>query len=235
MVNILHYLASYDPDFQAEDRKFVRKQILSTKHECDHSANVLDSSFFQCLDDTYMQHLKPAISTFGIKQDITNVKGETKVAEDLSDSEVLNTDELMEIDQRPIGKMSLDWNSSFIQYARNLCHMLEKWSAKRLEGLSQSNDAEKPKHVADIIGQIVPKIKAIIAHKPYLGSALIPAVSSPPPFFTRFWYGDLATSVANAGPGIELVSNLFCRNFVIYSYCESHSCTHAMILASFTL
>ena len=137
------------------------------------------------------------------------MKGGTKVAEDLSDSEVLNTDELMEIDQRPIVKMSLNWNTSFKQYTHNLCLVLEKWTTKRLEDLSQSNGAEKPKRVADIIGQIVPKIKAIITHKPYLASVLIPAISSPPPFFTRFWYGDLTTSVANAGPGIELVNNIF--------------------------
>jgi hypothetical protein len=209
MIRILHYLANYDPQFDPEDEHLIKKRILNTKLKSDHSANVLDSVFFQCLDDAYMQNLKPAISTFGIKQDVTNVKGETKVAEDLSDSEVLNTDELMEIDQRPVGNMSLNWNISFPQYMRNLCHMLEKWATKRLEGLSQPNNVEKPNRVAKIIGQIIPKMKAIIAHKPYLSSVVLPAVSSPPPFFTRFWYGDLTTSVANAGPGIELVNNLF--------------------------
>jgi len=209
MIRILNYLANYDLRFKPEDKHFITKRILNTKLKSDYSANVLDSSFFQCLDDAYMQYLKPAISTFGIQQDTTNVKGGTKVAEDLPDSEVFNTDELMEIDQRPVVKMSLNWNTSFIQYVDNLCLMLDNWATKRLESLSQSNDAENPKRVADIIGQIVPKIKAIIAHKPYLSSVLIPAISSPPPFFTRFWYGDLTTSVAKAGPGIELVNNLF--------------------------
>jgi len=34
--------------------------------------------------------------------------------------------------------------------------MLDNWATKHLEDLLQSNDAENPKHVADIIGQIVP-------------------------------------------------------------------------------
>jgi len=58
-----------------------------------------------------------------------------KVAEHLFDSKVLNTDELMEIDQQPIGKMFLNWNTLFMQYTQNLCYMLEK-ATQHLEGLS---------------------------------------------------------------------------------------------------
>jgi len=108
MICILNYLANYDLRFKREDKHFITKWILNTKLKSDYSANVLDFSFYQCLDDAYMQYLKPAIFTFEIQQNITNVKGGTKIAEDFFDLEVFNTDELMKIDQRAVVKMSLN-------------------------------------------------------------------------------------------------------------------------------
>ena len=203
----MRYLTFYDIEFKPEDSKWLNFRILSTKgldFDTDYSTRVLNLEFFQCLDDAYMQTLQPAIASFGLQQDVTNIKGSSKVAVNPSNMGALETKELMEIDERPAKDLTLDWNVCFKWYMNYLCQRLENWINTRSENLSHLDDDEE-RAVLSIYSQIIPKLKAVIKHNLHLHAILLPSVKTPPPFFSKFWYWDLATSIGHSNPGIELV------------------------------
>ena len=199
MTGVLLWLASVDnqnidPDnSDAVYNTEIRRQIfakLQDPTKANLTSSLLDKEFFRMLEEAYMEHLKPALLSFGRDSSFDDLDLDTRVAK-------VDDDDIIPKDETP-HNLTILWDTAYEMYINDICKKLVPWRDTKIM------------HTADMaiksaINNVIPKIKYLHKWMMLANSSCLPEISSPPPLFSMLFYTDLAHSLGSVTNGIVTV------------------------------
>ena len=201
MVHVLLWLASPEKiDLKAVNTVDLVNELVTYSAEALNSVldtTFFDSQFFQILEDSYMDYLKPAMITFGQEGD-GNVFDQAATIVPASDNED-ESESSAEKGKKSSQDYEIRWRRAFKNYMSCIYKKIAAWVEDKMK-------YTKDLVIKSMLNMLVPKIRFLNEHDMLCQHPLLPTINSPIPLLSILFFTDFAKSLADVTDAITVVS-----------------------------
>ncbi|KAF9521243.1 hypothetical protein CPB83DRAFT_935012, partial [Crepidotus variabilis] len=223
----------YSKDLQKRMEKMVARSMNIAENEINYSIQILDRDFFDILDKLYMEHLRTAITAYGLDPahfDELNVhlqipreRSEDEDGSDGNEEDENSNEDAMDEDD-PKGKRKagaklpkilkkIQWERNFQSYMKDLQQKINIWVQDKIAASSSLHEDS----TINILNQISKKMMFLVHANAYQAEDNLPVITQPPPFFTRLFLYDLGKDLVDAEQGAMLAFSI-CDPLIPYNF-----------------